>query len=318
MQKTVTNIFHKLHLEIVVPDMKTAKKVQEKTDSFLKDVVLKRLEALLQELIKSDNTYRTDLLNIELSVPHVDVVGWEEKFIAAFDQAVRKSIDEKEDLDAVDRTTESTGEKGQLVNPNTRTAEALLFFLQHGTLPWWTGEEEFLLREETLVAAIAGEEDFFAQQLSQVLQRYPQAVERLQKQFSLTTLTYFFSLLVPYPLFSTVIAYRKKILQQVVDEKEKSIIRTFWQQVYANWLRLKNASATEWENTLQEITDEIPGPVQDVVGSQQTANRGGPIVDSLLHSDRAGKGRDANTQKEELNSQPKQASAPKEDRPNSS
>ncbi|MFA6057012.1 MAG: contractile injection system tape measure protein [Taibaiella sp.] len=230
MSKKVAHIIHKLNLDIDVPDERLARKMYQQAGKLLQDYVLPQLEMLLNEYDKEDLHIRLDKLNINLNADHS--VSLEEMIKEQLAVAIVK------ELEAVIHTDDHDGDQANKqprkpANEYERITEAFLWFLQHGTLPWWIADNTAFAESEGIINAITHTEETFVPLFVKKLEALPVMQKRLLLQFDTILLTYLLSLIVSLEIFAIVIKYEQKIVELAEEESERGGKQWYWVKVWS-------------------------------------------------------------------------------------
>jgi len=177
-----THIIHRVNLEIDVPEMRLANKVKDDALRLLYNEVLPKLEKYMDSLIPEDEYIRLERLNIDIG--QLSEAHFDEEFTKS---VVRRFHEKAEKIVALDRERGDQPEAEKVVKftKEESACECFLFFLETGSLPWWSQKSGELLGEKNLSEALKKSSVAFQKRLFSLLGENPVARQRLLNQFSL-------------------------------------------------------------------------------------------------------------------------------------
>ncbi len=125
------HIVEKVYLEVNTTSENSAYYIKNNVDSFLKDVLLLRLEELLDEYDRNDKTVRFDKLRLEFFIKE-----WEndQEILNEFESRLRKKLNKKWNIS---HQGEKAAEKNWEISAAQNQEDVMLFFLENGFLPWY-------------------------------------------------------------------------------------------------------------------------------------------------------------------------------------
>lgn len=230
MSKKVIHIIHKLNLDIEVRDEKLARSMYQRAGNLLKEYVLPQLEVLLKQYDKEELHFRLDKLDINLSADHIS--SFEEMIKAQLANAIAK------ELETVILAERNGG--GLEIEPTRKPAneqecitKAFLWFLEHGTLPWWVSENTSFTNSQEIVDAITHAEEAFADLFINKLEASLAMQRRLILQCDAVLLAYLFSLVVPLEIFTIVARYEQKAIELLKEDPEIIRRQQYWARVWS-------------------------------------------------------------------------------------
>ncbi len=159
MSAASKHTIEKVFLEVDTKEEYSAREIQRNAGEFVQDFVLGYLEDYFAkfETKLADSTVRMDKCSIQLDLEKFELTAlnsrkiFESELVGQVEQQLEEAF-ESFDL-RVDSSIESTRNKTntQLLSPQSRKIEALLYFLRHGSRAWWISESSELsqLLEET-------------------------------------------------------------------------------------------------------------------------------------------------------------------------
>lgn len=230
MSKKVTHIIHKLNLDIDVPDERLARSMYQRAGSILQEYVLPQLEMLLKQYDKDGLHVRLDKLDIDLNAVYT----------SSFEEMIREQLANAivKELDVVIGAEEHLIAKANKpvtkpVHGYEHITEAFLWFLEHGTLPWWIADNSIFEESQEIIDAITHTEEVFVSLFIKKLEASPVMQKRLLLQCDAVLLTYLFSLMVPLEIFTIVARYEQKAVELLKRKYERSHKQQYWAQVWS-------------------------------------------------------------------------------------
>jgi hypothetical protein len=230
MSEKVTHIIHKLNLDIDVPDERLARSMYQRAGSILQDYVLPQLELLLKQYDKEGLHIRLDKLDIDLNAERTS--SFEEMIKEQLADAIAKEL---ETVIQAEKHLEKQADKPlkRPVHEQERITEAFLWFLEHGTLPWWVADNTIFEESQEIIDAITHTEETFIPLFVKKVEASPAMQKRLLLQFDAVLLTYLFSLIVPLEIFTIVAKYEQKAAELFKGKFERNDRQQYWAQVWA-------------------------------------------------------------------------------------
>lgn len=177
-----THIIHRVNLEIDVPEMRLANKVKDDALRLLYNEVLPKLEKYMDSLIPEDEYIRLERLNIDIG--QLSEAHFDEEFTKSVVQRFHEKA-EKIVAPVRERGDQTEAEKVERFTKEESACECFLFFLETGSLPWWSQKSGELLGEKNLSEALKKSSVAFQKRLFSLFGENPVASQRLLNQFSL-------------------------------------------------------------------------------------------------------------------------------------
>jgi len=133
-----THIIQKVFLEVNTGSEETANLIKYNADYFLKDVLLWRLEELLNDYDATNSVVRFEELHLDFFIP-----GWknEREIVMEFESNLKKQL-EKE-LPVFSENAKKSSSKNREIPAAQNRKDVFLFFLDNGFLPWY-GKESYI------------------------------------------------------------------------------------------------------------------------------------------------------------------------------
>ena len=131
------HIIEKVYLEVNTTSEKSAYYIKNNVDSFLKDVLLLRLEKLLDEFDRNDKTVRFDELRLDFFIQE-----WENdhEILHEFENSLRKKLNKELNIS---QPGENAAEQNREISAAQNREDVFLFFLENGFLPWY-GKKSYI------------------------------------------------------------------------------------------------------------------------------------------------------------------------------
>jgi hypothetical protein len=228
MSKPVTHIIHKLNLDIEAPDSRMARKLYQQAGELLQQYVLPKLEELLKQYDKSDMHISLDQLDINLD--DLNPSSFEDEIKSRLAGAIMSELER-----VVSRQKEQTknDEEVHFSNHADRITEAFLWFLEHGTLPWWVAEKKDFINSSVIIDAIADDEVKFVMNFKKCLEHSPVALKRLLSQYDFSLLQYLISLVMSLESFSLLSDFLLRYEETFYNKTDILRIRQqYWEAVW--------------------------------------------------------------------------------------
>jgi hypothetical protein len=262
MSKKIIHIIHKLNLDIDVPDERLARSMYQRAGSLLQDYVLPQLEMLLKQYDEEGIHIRLDKLDINLNADHT----------SSFEKMIKEQLANAiaKELEVVIQTEKRSSDQKikpvrKPANEHEHITEAFLWFLEHGTLPWWIADNTTFSESQEIINAITHSEETFIPLFIKKLQTLPVMRKRLLLQFDTILLTYLFSLVVPLEIFTTATRYEQNLA--VLSEKKfgSSDKQWYWAGVWTLYpvSELLFVSSEHFQEKLDRLVEIISKQKQE-------------------------------------------------------
>lgn len=227
------HIIHKEHVIVKTSTPEQAQVIQKMVSGFSKNGLLKIIEDIFDEFSDENEILRIDSLNLDLGT--IDAAGFENSFKERLTEKLRAAIPEKRN-NAGENNSGTT-----VIRIQQSLWDALIYFLQFGTKPWYHAVKKTADWEASIMQAFTKFD--WQKTISRLKENYiqePVIIKRLASQFSEDFLI--------------------KILQELTSE------RVDWKTIHADILLLfdtspasKNSlevSGQVWEKILLTFLDE--------------------------------------------------------------
>lgn len=177
MANEARHIIRKQVIDLTLPNERQALDWQRRISKLYQNEVIPALDKAFAELELGESTFRIPRLEIDLGTIQTDLL--EKDFPALCIQAIIKQVKDKQ---ALQQVSEVKPEE-KIVSPQEAAIEHFFFFLENGTLPWNArGVSLSDIQSEVLTIFEKQSLDFITI-LKQLLNKQPEALRRLVRQF---------------------------------------------------------------------------------------------------------------------------------------
>lgn len=186
MIRKETHIINKMYLEVNTNSKEQGYRIKDNLDKFLKDEVFPEIENKLKTLEKqvSNKILRIEKLDFEIELKNdFKLIDVKQKIVTGIENSIQEQLQKSKEQSTRVEDNWSSKENLDLLNTDSNSARALMYFLEKGTTPWWGNKElfSFLFDEKVL------EEIFQTKSLVNVFQeklKQKKIRKRFVQQFS--------------------------------------------------------------------------------------------------------------------------------------
>ena len=249
------HIIEKVNVEVDVPDMSTARHIQDNVKDLLYSNVLPQLEAMLNGVCSSGQLYRADKLTLDLDFDSKQ--NFDEKFSSKLLESLGKILTSRLPEGARSENEEAIFEKGPATE---KQWQVFLYFLRTGTLPWFAVKTLSWLREEELLQYIAAASAHWKNSFDKVIRNNVTAQRRMVMQFSVR----FVADLIGAYAKQDIIPSADQLIKNAVDATsvEKQKLRALFLNSVLEYLFNVSTPVRLSEEALKKIAGKITGQRQ--------------------------------------------------------
>ena len=181
--KEQTHIIHRLNIDIDVPDLATARHIYQNFSETWKEKILPVLDKRLRNFFVADESVRFERIAVKLCTASAGEL--EESISLQLGDELIKIVNQKQQQE-IEGPLETVNERAvkQIIGRKENSVESFLYFLQYGNKPWYIAPNANWLNEEDLELAIKDQPDRVRNQLIELFNELPLAVDRLAFQFT--------------------------------------------------------------------------------------------------------------------------------------
>ncbi len=150
-----THIINKMYLEVNTTSKEQGYRIKDNLDAFLKEEVFPAIENKLKTLEKQvqHRILRIEKLDFEIELKNdFKLTDVKQKIVTGIENSIQEQLQKSKEQSIRVEDNLSSEENLDLLNTDSNTARALMYFLEKGTTPWWGNKElfSFLFDEKVL------------------------------------------------------------------------------------------------------------------------------------------------------------------------